>query len=176
MQNPSSPFSNFDQFVVKRSLIDDINGKGDAEKTTHLINNLASPKVPRLDTRKIVGLHSIALPNSVRELSTARDNYGKRGGGSNVGVSLISQIENARPKTHRPEGYNTHSPRGGGKQQQAEAWGGIAKKELASTGESKQGAKDGWSEAKAAASNCVTMRSSLVLHGAITNKNLLLVA
>ena len=34
-------------------------------------------------------------------------------------------------------------------------------------------AKDGWSEATAAALNCVTMRSSLILHSAITNNFLL---
>jgi len=42
-------------------------------------------------------------------------------------------------------------------------------------GEGGRGAKDGWSEATAAASNCATMRSSLILHSAITN-NLLPVA
>jgi len=42
-------------------------------------------------------------------------------------------------------------------------------------GEIGRGAKDGWSEATAAASDCVTMRSSLIQHITITN-NLLLVA
>ncbi|GMH60628.1 hypothetical protein TrRE_jg7163, partial [Triparma retinervis] len=102
----SSPFSSFDRYVVQDSLSSSPPPTSSAPSApTHLVSNPSAPSVPRLDTRKIAGLHSVSLPNSVRDLNTARNEHGKAAtmaGGSTIGVSLLSQLEVGRPKTHRP--------------------------------------------------------------------------
>ena len=94
-----------------------------------LMDNL-SPRVPRLDTRKIATLNRVKLPETVRDMALCRDVFSKslysERGRSTTPRKPYGKTGGSSPDGAAASSYKQHI--GQSALRQAEAWGGIAKK------------------------------------------------